>query len=634
MGMTMSATEPTLLNCPTCGAPLDFDGLHPVVRCKFCGNTSVLPAALTAQTQESSSILEEINRLVSSGSLDAAVAHYRSLFEVNDEEARQAVDALSAGRVISPSMPGNHTRQELIEIMQQVQHLLQNGDELDAIKLYRQNFDMDLTHAKYAVEQIAAAQQPDQDISSTFAMPTPAERKKKRVIALAVSVVLAAAVFTGIMILWTGNAFAKHYYPGEPALLIASAPDSGIKVAGEFYDTDADENFVGLLDTAHNKLLWKTGALEEGGVTLVQGGDLLYTANGANLTAYKIADGTLVWQAEMKDSLNYGDVPLLVTAGRVIADTADQSITAYDAANGNLIWSRKTDYTDRSLRLMGDSLVVVDSNGDSAGESLFFIDPASGSQQQRLTPVCTVDNEDSQIDSDTGLVYDAAGNALYLVFEEGCVQRIDLADKQVTWNSLDENTFNYLYEGFTPLITDANLYFSNGSGLVQVAKSDGTIKTLVSNPDYELVPLVQDKDTLIVRAKRTRGTTRFELWGIDAATGSAVWQKVLEKTEPIDPPDEMAGLVDDNDWAFTWHSSADGLTLLTFSGEPNQLTLETLNPADGTSLAKHTLALNRVSGDFYSIPSVISWQENVATLNIDSNLYSLDVSTNELKVIY
>jgi outer membrane protein assembly factor BamB len=630
----MSATEPTLLNCPTCGAPLDFDGLHPVVRCKFCGNTSVLPAALTAQPQESSSVLEEISRLVSSGSLDAAVERYRGLFEVDDEEAREAINALSAGRVVSASMPGDHTRQELIQIMQQVQRLLQNGDELDAIKLYRQNFDMDLAHAKYAVEQIAAAQRPDQGSLSAFAMPAPANRQKNRVIALAVSVILVAAVFTGIMVLWKNNAFAKHYYPGGPNLLIASAQDTGSKVAGAFYDSDADENFVGLLDASHNKLLWKTGALEEGGVTLVQGGDLIYTANGANLSAYKIADGTLVWQAEMKDSLNYGDVPLLVTAGRVIADTADQSITAYDAASGDLIWNRKTDYTDRSLRLMGDSLVVVDSNGDSSGENLFFLDPVSGSQQQRLTLVCTLDNQDSQIDSDTGLVYDAKGNALYLVFEQGCVQRIDLAGKQQTWNSVDENTFNFLYEGFTPLISDTDVYFSNGSDLVQVTKSDGAIKTLVSNPDYRLVPLVQDKDTLIVRAKRTRGTTRFELWGIDAATGSVTWQKVLEKAEPIDPPDEMAGLVDDNDWAFTWYSSADGLVLLTFSGEPNQLTLETLNPDDGTSRTKHTLSLSRVSGDFYSIPSVISWQGNVVFLNIDSNLYQLDVSTNELKVIY
>jgi hypothetical protein len=38
--------------------------------------------------------------------------------------------------------------------------------------------------------------------------------------------------------------------------------------------------------------------------------------------------------------------------------------------------------------------------------------------------------------------------------------------------------------------------------------------------------------------------------------------------------------------------------------------------------------------DFYDIPTVLGWQGNVAYLNIDLNIYSLDVTTVQLKVIY
>jgi outer membrane protein assembly factor BamB len=631
--MAMTPNEPTLLICPACGAPLNFDGLHPVVRCSFCGNTSVIPAALTAQRTEPASALDEISRLVAGGNLDAAVERYCSLFGVEKDEAGEAVEALSAGRVVTASAPGSHTPDELTQTIQQVQRLLQSGHHIEAVKLYKDIFDVDLNRAEYAIDQIAAGR-PGQASAAAVEIPISPIPKLGRIIGLSVTIfIIVIALVVGLVVLRT-NGFARHYYPGEPDLLITSGQETGFKLAGQFYDSDADENFVGLIDTTNSKLLWKTGKLEEGSVTLAQSGDLVYTANGANLIAYHLADGSLAWQTEMNDSLNYSDESLLVTAGRVIADTSDQSITAYDAANGNLIWSRKLNSSDRTLRLMENSLVVLDSFAGSYDMNLFFIDPVTGDTQQMLSPTCPMNDQEYPINSDTELVYDKGEKALFLVYQEGCVKRIDLVSMQETWNSIEANTFNFLYEGFTPLVSETSLYFSNGSDLVQVAKSNGEIKVLLNNADYNLVPLAQSGDTLVVRAKRTRGTTRFELWRVNPTSGAVVWQRVMESAEPIDPPDEMAGLVDDHDWAWTWRMTAEGLLLLTFKGEPNQLVVETLNPADGTSLAAQTLSLSRISGDFYSIPSVISWQGNVVYLDIENNLYTLDVSNSKLAVIY
>jgi len=53
----MTTNKPVLLNCPACGAPLDFDGTSPVIRCKFCGNRSLVDGGEMDQPSENSSAL-------------------------------------------------------------------------------------------------------------------------------------------------------------------------------------------------------------------------------------------------------------------------------------------------------------------------------------------------------------------------------------------------------------------------------------------------------------------------------------------------------------------------------------------------------------------------------------------------
>jgi hypothetical protein len=108
----------------------------------------------------------------------------------------------------------------------------------------------------------------------------------------------------------------------------------------------------------------------------------------------------------------------------------------------------------------------------------------------------------------------------------------------------------------------------------------------------------------------------------------------MQGSSPIDPPNEMSGLIDNTDFGWTWRLASTGLVVCNFQAQPNQLVLETFNPANGTSLGKKAIPLNNISGDFYDIPTVLSWQGNVALINLELNIYSLDVTTDQLKVIY
>jgi hypothetical protein len=121
---------------------------------------------------------------------------------------------------------------------------------------------------------------------------------------------------------------------------------------------------------------------------------------------------------------------------------------------------------------------------------------------------------------------------------------------------------------------------------------------------------------------------------VNAATGGPAWVVDLTGSSPIDPPNEMAGLIDNTGSGWTWKLASTGLVVATFQAQPNQLILETFNPATGSSTGKQAIALKNVSGDFYDIPMVLGWQGNLAYVDIDSSIYSLDITTGQLKSIY
>jgi hypothetical protein len=204
----------------------------------------------------------------------------------------------------------------------------------------------------------------------------------------------------------------------------------------------------------------------------------------------------------------------------------------------------------------------------------------------------------------------------------------------MTWQTLSADSYSFSPYDFNTLMTGTSFYFSNGGQLLIVDKQSGTIQTLLANEDYEFLPLALTGDTLLVRARRTRGTERFEIWGLNPGSGAKLWQVDLQGASPIDPPDEMSGLVDETDTGFTWRLVPAGLVLIKFQGNPNQMLLDTINITNGTLLDEKTVALKQVTGDFYSVPKVIGWQDNLMYLNLDSNIYGLDITTEEIRFHY
>jgi hypothetical protein len=108
-------------NCPNCGAPLDYQGSDPIIRCPYCNGSVIVPENLRAKPSFSNKPsnftlsgagdmgglinqarrIKEVKDLAQAGEMDQAVALYREITGADDFSARQSVGALSAGQPIT-----------------------------------------------------------------------------------------------------------------------------------------------------------------------------------------------------------------------------------------------------------------------------------------------------------------------------------------------------------------------------------------------------------------------------------------------------------------------------------------------------------------------------------------------------
>jgi len=644
----MPDNTPTTLTCPSCGAPLEVDGKSSLVRCKFCNTIALVPGLPTAPEAAAPASLDEVRQLVESGNLIEAIRRYRELYDVSLKEAKDAVDTLQAGNVIEARqvVTGPLTPEETGRVLEEVQELLRAGNKIGAIRRYREAADVSLTKAKDVVDQVEAALTgiplpSSPEITGRPSVTPPARPTNQSW--LGITIVLTILVIVGGVLAFVlsqpGGPFTPQLFAISPAILLTSEAGAPPDVAALFYNPDKDTRLVGLVDGNTGKLRWQAEPLSGDGYAdaLAQSADLLYAASGTDLLAYRKNDGSLAWQAEMPDKLNYGESSLLVTDGRVLTMNLDQSVQAYDAQTGALSWSRRLAGYDRTLRLMGSSLVLLDYTGDDYTYSLVFLDPVTGAEQNIITPACpSSEYSSATLDTDSGLLYDDVENALYLVFDSspGCVLRLDLVNGKASWQALDDEWYSFSPYGFTGFLTGTRLYFINGHQLLAVDKSSGALQTLLTDEDYEFIPLAVTGDRLIVRARRTRGSERFEIWGVEAISGERLWRMDMENSKPMNPPNELVGLVDEDESGWTWSLLTGQLVLIQFQAAPNQLVIQTVSPADGTLTSETTVALKAVTGDFYSVPTVIGWQDNLLYISLEANIYALDVSTGKVKFSY
>ncbi len=462
---------------------------------------------------------------------------------------------------------------------------------------------------------------------------------KKSSIGCAISlVVLVTIAIAGVAIYFLASGGAPginilpiHVYAPSVQVDNEGAPS----IIAASYNPVNEKYGITRVDVKTKKVLWSSMEQEGsmGADDIVAGDTYAYVLIENRLVALQLADGKPAWEASLSDRTSGAcdGGCLLVQKGKVLVLTTDNSLGAYDAVTGHQDWEKRFDLTNNRLTAIPQGIVVY-YRADK--DVLAVLDPATGKETTHLEPTCeSTDGMEDSLDSDSRLVFETSGEGtkVYTFFGlfNACIQRWDLTSGKMDWQSLEQDT-NLQDSYDTPtLMADGKIVFTQDDALRTVDTATGQeFQTLDNQDDYRLVPYAVAGQRLIVRARRTRGTTSYELWGYDLSSGKNIWKRPLPKSEPLDPPDEFISLIDEDESAWAFRQTPDGFWLLTFQSVPNQITVAQINPDTGELSGQKMLPLNMDSDtDFYSAPNRIATSDQLSWFTVEQELYVIDPKT-------
>jgi LSD1 subclass zinc finger protein len=168
-------------NCPTCGAPLDYDGgSDHTIRCPFCNNVVIVPESIrgtSGQKRDEEPIgsgtsrpltigqtpeWREIKSLLQDGSKIEAIKRFRELTGAGLKESKDAIEKIEEGRGFEVESYAVLVKQTglpraALDRASQIYHigqLLQQGKKIEAIEAYQTQFGVDRDEAVDAIEKL------------------------------------------------------------------------------------------------------------------------------------------------------------------------------------------------------------------------------------------------------------------------------------------------------------------------------------------------------------------------------------------------------------------------------------------------------------------------------------------------
>ena len=428
----------------------------------------------------------------------------------------------------------------------------------------------------------------------------------------------------------------------SPIALLSTGETTSPDFISIAFDVSADKDLLVRLSPANRRVVWRGKSFKSLSAirAIAAGEDRFFTAEGDELHAYSAADGNALWQAKLSDQLGYCDGCLSVSGKRVIALTQDYEIQAFDTGTGDPAWRRRMDGYTAGFSIADGAIWVIDKTDDGYG--LLLLSLADGTVQRQIVPECRREDGlwSNGLSASSKVVLDpdpsvaSPDRSVYFLYawSPGCVERWNASTGARIWQTGEKDGYSPSGD-YVTLVTADTLFFSTEGNLWAAEKTTGKIRALAQGGDYYLVPLALEQGTLIVRTERRRGSRQYGLQGMDPAQGEILWKYTIEKGAPIDPPDSIAGLVDSDQSAWTWRMADGPMVLINFQADPNQIVFQTINPKDGSVADGKTIKL-KVSGDFYSAPKVVAWQDPLVWILVESKLLAVDIVSMSVKYSY
>jgi outer membrane protein assembly factor BamB len=400
------------------------------------------------------------------------------------------------------------------------------------------------------------------------------------------------------------------------------------------YNSDAETYALTYVDAVSSTIRWQSPPLKEWySAQVLPSGGVIYVNDETKLLALNQADGQVLWQTSLADKLSPScSTCLKLLDNALVALVQGGTVQGFNAQNGQLLWQKTLNFEPGSrLLAAGHQLIIFDRTPDNRNNFMVVVNPANGETTAELTiPECS----GTTFDLHHPLLYDESRGRLYVIsgniIGPACVQVWDIAGQKMAQEivfdglSLPSDFSEFVSDQTKALLAGDKLYFAahqavvSGDGpgvVVSLNLADGTWQALAPSPDYKLIPLAVSDDLLVMRAIRTRGTERSELWALDPAAGQPRWQYVLQAPRWYKEPGSQP--------AWDWHISAAGLSVLQIFNDPDQMTIETLNPQTGVSAGQKTIPLD----DNYFTDIV--WTHDAAWVAL-RNIQKVDLRTGTL----
>ena len=349
--------------------------------------------------------------------------------------------------------------------------------------------------------------------------------------------------------------------------------------------------------------------------------------------ALKRSDGTLGWQATLADKMQGNLCDCLKLAGtKLAALTDDGTLEVFDTATGRSQWkARSMSDSPRGLYVLGKRVAFMDRDPKVHGVLRAF-DLATG-KETSVQPECAAADGSYTDYSDwtTPVFLSPKGSEFYLLFgsSPSCAQRWDAQSLKMTWSAALPKDVSGSLESMKPVFSADRLYLSKNSQVLAVALDGGDPRVAVKEPDYSFTVLATHGADVIVRARSQRGSTKYAIWAVNAASGQTHWTFDMGQNEPLD----LGGIIDDVQPMWLAQPASDGLRVIRFKGAVDNksyaILTDTLNWDTGESAGQKSTPLN-IDTIILSAPEWIIWDHDTMWMVMEYRLLAFDVAQHKM----
>lgn len=397
-------------------------------------------------------------------------------------------------------------------------------------------------------------------------------------------------------------------------------------------DTDTFYLTYVFKENGRPKVRWERALSEHDGWHHLQATfdqEAVYYVAGDRLLSLSRRDGSTRWETPLSD-LVWADCPncLDKVGDRLIVLTVDYVLQGIDPRDGAVRWSVRLNDSSTAyegFRVTGDAVALVDYLGpDKSDAAVHVFGPQQGTVLRRLAPTCP-DEDEPYWYKEATFFQPGAGQDGRVIFLFDCTnisrfaQSWDLAGGGMVWQAALPEELGSSIE--SSLLGRDALYLNTYDGLFKLSLDGDGAEPFgqALNADYDLVLLAESGDHVIVRARRTRGSIRYELWALDGS-GRQAWSYVMAI-------DSLLG-VDSGSADGVYWLNDDGIALLEVLDDPDEVTITTLDLQSGQVVDQSSRAMEWASLDGSAGSSQAIY------LTLSNKVYVVDRAGGELEEVW